>query len=60
LLEVNPAMTIAGTKAFGGRFLSPGTLALWEAGFRRGGCPRNDQDVIEVVFLFPASDQGEP
>jgi hypothetical protein len=38
-LEVNPAMTIAVTKAFGGRFLSPGTLAVWDAGFRRGGLP---------------------
>jgi hypothetical protein len=33
LLEVNPAMTIAGTKAFGDRFLSPGFDPYWP---RRG------------------------
>jgi hypothetical protein len=39
LPEVNPAMTVTGSKAFGGRFLSPGTLAVWEAGFRREELP---------------------
>jgi hypothetical protein len=39
LLELNPNMTIAGFKAFGARFLSPGTMAVWEEGFRRAGLP---------------------
>ena len=39
LLEVNSAMTIAGFKAYGSKFLSPGTIAVWEEGFRRAGLP---------------------
>jgi TolB-like protein len=39
LLELNPATTIAGFKAFGNNFLAPGTLAVWEEGFRRAGLP---------------------
>ena len=38
-LDANPTMTINGFKAFGARFLSPGTLAVWEEGFRRAGLP---------------------
>jgi tetratricopeptide (TPR) repeat protein len=41
LLEVNPLNTIAWFKAFGSRFLSPGTLAVWVEGLRRAGLPRN-------------------
>jgi TolB-like protein len=37
LLEVNSAMTIAGFKAFGEKFLSPATLAIWVEGLRRAG-----------------------
>ena len=37
LLAVNPVHTIARFKAFGGRFLAPGTRAVWEEGFRRAG-----------------------
>jgi TolB-like protein/class 3 adenylate cyclase len=39
LLEVNPGNTIAGFKAFGATFLSPGTIAVWVEGFRRAGLP---------------------
>jgi adenylate cyclase len=39
LLEVNPANTIAGFRAFGSKFLSAGTLAVWEEGFRCAGLP---------------------
>jgi adenylate cyclase len=39
LLELNPATTIAGFRAFGRNFLSSGTIAVWEEGFRRAGLP---------------------
>jgi tetratricopeptide (TPR) repeat protein len=39
LLELNPDTTIAGFKGFSGNFLSPGTIAVWEEGFRRAGLP---------------------
>lgn len=39
LLEANPLNTIARFKAFGSRFLSPGTLAVWVEGLRRAGLP---------------------
>jgi len=39
LLEANPAHTIAWWRAFGAKFLSPGTMAVWVEGFRRAGLP---------------------
>jgi adenylate cyclase len=39
LLAVNPIHTIAWFKAFGGKFLSPATLAIWVEGLRRAGLP---------------------
>jgi TolB-like protein/Tfp pilus assembly protein PilF len=39
LLEANPAMTIAGFKAYGATFMVPGTIAVWEEGFRKAGLP---------------------
>jgi len=39
LLEVNPAMTIAGFKAFVELHHLPGTTAVWVEGFRRAGLP---------------------
>ncbi len=39
LFRVNPVHTIAWFKTFGGRFLSPGTLAVWVEGLRRAGLP---------------------
>jgi len=39
LLEVNPAMTIAGFKRFGGRHQVPETIAVWVEGFRKAGLP---------------------
>jgi len=39
LLAINPVHTIAWFKAFGSRFLSPGTLAVWVEGLRRAGLP---------------------
>jgi TolB-like protein/class 3 adenylate cyclase len=39
LLAVNPIHTIAWFRTFGAKFLAPGTLAVWEEGFRRAGLP---------------------
>jgi adenylate cyclase len=39
LLTVNPVHTVTWFRTFGGRFLSPGTLAVWEEGLRRAGLP---------------------
>jgi adenylate cyclase len=39
LLLVNPVHTIAWFKAFGGKFLSAATLAIWVEGLRRAGLP---------------------
>ena len=39
LLAVNPVHTIAWFRAFGARFLSPGTLAVWVEGLRKAGLP---------------------
>jgi len=39
LLEANPAMTIAGFKAYGAPYMVPGTIAVWEEGFRKAGLP---------------------
>ena len=39
LLAVNPIHTIAWFRNFGGRFLSPATLAIWLEGLRRAGLP---------------------
>jgi adenylate cyclase len=37
--RLNPALTITGVKRFLSKFLSPGTLAVWEEGYRRAGLP---------------------
>jgi adenylate cyclase len=39
LLKANPAMTIAGFKTFAAKFMVPGTIAIWEEGFRKAGLP---------------------
>ena len=39
LFEANPGHTVAWFNAFGGRFLSSGTLAVWVEGLRRAGLP---------------------
>ena len=39
LLEANPAMTLAGFKAYGATVMVPGTIAVWEEGFRKAGLP---------------------
>ena len=39
LLAVNPRHTIAWFHAYASRFMSPGTLAVWEEGLRRAGLP---------------------
>jgi TolB-like protein len=39
LLEANPAMTIAGFKAFSASHHAPGTTAVWVEGFRKAGLP---------------------
>ena len=39
LLAVNPVHTVAWFKDFGGRFLSPATLAIWVEGLRLAGLP---------------------
>jgi TolB-like protein/Flp pilus assembly protein TadD len=39
LLEANPAMTIAGFKAYGSKYQVPGTIAVWVEGFRKAGLP---------------------
>ena len=41
LLAVNPGHTVAWFKNFGGRFLSPATLAIWVEGLRRAGLPED-------------------
>jgi TolB-like protein len=39
LLEANPAHTIAWFKASGATYSVPGTIAVWEEGFRKAGLP---------------------
>jgi TolB-like protein/class 3 adenylate cyclase/Flp pilus assembly protein TadD len=39
LLALNPFHTVAWYKVFGGRFLSPGALAVWVEGLRLAGLP---------------------
>jgi TolB-like protein/Tfp pilus assembly protein PilF len=39
LLEANPAMTIAGFKAYGSKYQVPGAIAVWVEGLRKAGLP---------------------